>query len=66
MPPVTGPRHWKPRAFGWDVTRGEFDWPSFRTNLHSELDRLEAVYIRNLKAAGVEIYHQRAVLTDPN
>lgn len=54
------------RAFGWDVTRGEFDWPSFRTNLHSELDRLEAVYIRNLKAAGVEIYHQRAVLTDPN
>jgi glutathione reductase (NADPH) len=54
------------RAYGWDVSKGAFDWPSFRTSLHKELDRLEAVYARNLQAAGAELIAQRATVAGPN
>lgn len=54
------------QAYGWDVTGGSFDWPRFRGELHRELDRLENVYTANLEKAGVEIFHERAVLTGPN
>jgi glutathione reductase (NADPH) len=52
------------RAYGWDVTDGPFDWPRFRTKLHSELDRLEAIYRKLLASAGVEIHDARASLKD--
>ena len=52
--------------YGWDVEMGRFDWPRFRDHLQEELGRLEAVYTRNAAKAGVEIFHQRAVLTDPH
>ncbi|MGB8622831.1 MAG: glutathione-disulfide reductase [Paracoccaceae bacterium] len=52
------------RAYGWDVTAGGFDWPSFRAKLHTELDRLEGIYRANLQKAGVEIFDARAVLED--
>ena len=51
-------------AYGWDVTKGSFDWPKFRTSLHQELDRLEQIYRTNLGRPGVDIYDQRAVLDD--
>ncbi|MGJ8584989.1 MAG: glutathione-disulfide reductase [Marinosulfonomonas sp.] len=51
-------------AYGWDVTRGGFDWAKFRVNLHNELDRLEQIYRTNLGRPGVDIYDQRAVLDD--
>ena len=54
------------RAYGWNVTSGAFDWPSFRTVLHKELDRLEGIYAKNLKAAGAELIEQRAEVTGPN
>jgi glutathione reductase (NADPH) len=54
------------RAYGWDVTPGDFDWPRFRTHLHAELDRLEGVYRKLLSGAGVETFDQRAVLDDPH
>ena len=54
------------RAYGWDVASGAFDWPSFRTVLHKELDRLEGIYAKNLKAAGAELIEQRAEVTGPN
>lgn len=53
-------------AFGWDVSKGAFNWPDFRTRLHTELDRLEAIYARNLKAAGAELIEQRATVSGPN
>ncbi len=52
------------RAFGWDVPEAAFDWTRFRTKLETELDRLEAVYRRNLLSAGVVIHDARAVLED--
>ncbi len=52
------------RAYGWDVTGGDFNWPHFRGRLDAELDRLEGVYRANLKKAGVEVFDARAVLED--
>ncbi|MEE9388020.1 MAG: glutathione-disulfide reductase [Paracoccaceae bacterium] len=51
-------------AYGWDISIGGFDWPKFRKNLHAELDRLEGIYRTNLGKPGVDIFDQRAVLTD--
>lgn len=53
-------------TYGWDVTKGAFNWPKFRVELHEELDRLEAIYARNLKAAGAELIEQRATVAGPN
>ena len=54
------------RAYGWDVRRGKFDWPQFRTKLETELDRLEAAYRGNLDKAGVTIHDSRATVADPH
>lgn len=54
------------RAFGWDVTAGEFDWPAFRTLLEAELDRLEGIYRRLLRDANVDTFDARARLDDPH
>ncbi|MEM9394270.1 MAG: FAD-dependent oxidoreductase [Pseudomonadota bacterium] len=54
------------RAYGWDVADGTFDWPGFRTHLHSELDRLEQVYRGLLDGSKVQIFDARARLKDPH
>ena len=54
------------RAYGWDVTRGAFDWMAFRARLDAELTRLEGAYTRNAHAAGVTIHPHRARLIDPH
>lgn len=53
-------------AYGWQVTRGAFDWPAFRHRLEDELRRLESIYTRNAEAAGVTLFHQRATVADPH
>ncbi len=53
-------------TYGWDITLGDFNWPSFQKRLHAELSRLEAIYTRNADTAGVEILHQRATVKDPH
>jgi glutathione reductase (NADPH) len=52
------------KAYGWDVTLGNFDWPRFRGTLEAELDRLEAAYRNTLVKAGVTIHDARATLVD--
>ena len=52
------------QAYGWTVHAGGFDWPAFRTRLHTELDRLEGVYRKLLANAGVETHDARATLAD--
>lgn len=52
--------------YGWEVTHGAFDWTAFRTRLHTELDRLEQIYRKNVAAAGVEIYDMRVTVAGPN
>lgn len=54
------------QRYGWQVRAGAFDWPTFRKRLHGELDRLEAIYERNLQAAGAELIHERASVAGPN
>jgi glutathione reductase (NADPH) len=54
------------QAYGWDARCEAFDWPRFRTTLHAELDRLEAIYARNAEAAGVTLFAQRAQVVDPH
>ena len=51
-------------AYGWQVTRGDFDWTAFREKLDAELDRLEAAYRGGLSNAGVTVHDQRAVIED--
>ncbi len=54
------------RAYGWDMSLGDFDWCGFRDRLHAELDRLEGVYRSLLGNSGVTMYDARAQLKDAN
>ena len=54
------------RSYGWDASLSSFDWPQFRTQLETELTRLEAAYRKTLTSAGVVIHHARAHLLDPH
>ncbi|WP_146344623.1 glutathione-disulfide reductase [Falsiphaeobacter marinintestinus] len=54
------------QAYGWDIQPGAFNWPTFRTKLEDELDRLEGIYRNLLKNSGVESFDQRARLVDPH
>ena len=51
-------------GFGWSAGEPSFDWPSFRTAKDREISRLESIYRKNLAAAGVQIFEERAVLAD--
>jgi len=53
-------------GFGSTVGEPKFDWPTLIANKDKEIARLEAVYTRNVKAAGVDIFADRAVFEDPH
>ena len=53
-------------AYGWDVRSGPFNWKTFSSKLHAELERLEGVYRRLLGNSDVTIYDARASLKDPH
>src|SRR5271167_4481748 len=40
-------------GYGWSVGESSFDWRTLVANKDKEIARLEAVYTRNVKAAGV-------------
>ncbi len=52
--------------FGWDVPKKTFNWPVLRDNVLAEVSRLEGAYGDTLTNHGVEIFHERAVLSGPN
>lgn len=52
------------KGYGWTSDAPHFDWPKLIANKDAEIDRLNGVYIRNLKNAGAEIFDSRAVLKD--
>ncbi|MCG3267223.1 glutathione-disulfide reductase [Yoonia sp. I 8.24] len=52
------------RAYGWDLTAGDFDWSRFRGKLDAELNRLEGIYRKLLNGSDVEIFDARATIKD--
>lgn len=53
------------KGFGWTVGESTFDWATFMAAKDAEIDRLEGIYNKNLKAAGVTLYDARAIVTGP-
>ncbi len=51
-------------GYGWTAEAPTFDWPTLIRNKDDEIDRLSAIYWRNLENAGVEVIEDRAVLED--
>ncbi|MEZ5956433.1 MAG: glutathione-disulfide reductase [Hyphomonadaceae bacterium] len=54
------------KGFGWTVDWARFDWPTLRDAVQNEVNRLSSLYLENLNKAGVQIFEDRAVLTDPH
>ena len=52
-------------GYGWTVPEASFDWGKLIAAKDKEIARLEAIYVRNLTNAGVEIIKDRAVLDGP-
>ncbi|MEK7264919.1 MAG: glutathione-disulfide reductase [Pseudomonadota bacterium] len=52
------------KGYGWTSGKPHFDWPTLIANKDAEIDRLNGIYIRNLKNAGAEIIDSRAILKD--
>ena len=50
-------------GFGWTVGETSFDWAKLITAKDAEITRLEGIYAKNLGAAGVEIFAERARVT---
>jgi glutathione reductase (NADPH) len=51
-------------GFGWSVAPPSFDWSRLVANKDAEIDRLNAIYIRLLKEAGVDLHEVRGELVD--
>ncbi|MEK9775744.1 MAG: glutathione-disulfide reductase [Quisquiliibacterium sp.] len=51
-------------SFGWTIGKTRFDWPALIAAKDREIARLEAIYRRNLQAAGVATVDSRAELVD--
>ena len=53
-------------GFGWTVGGRSFDWGKFMAAKDLEINRLEEIYSKNLKLAGVTLYDARAIVTGPH
>ena len=53
-------------GFGWTVGKTTFDWPALIANKDKEIARLEGLYTKNVLAAGVKIFADRAVFEGPH
>ncbi|MEQ9506272.1 MAG: glutathione-disulfide reductase [Hyphomonas sp.] len=51
-------------GYGWSVGDVSYDHAKFMMGMNAEVDRLSAIYDRNLKSAGAEIFHERAEFVD--
>ena len=53
------------KGFGWQASDITFDWAELRDNKITEIDRLNALYERLLRAPGVDILSGRGTLVGP-
>ena len=51
-------------GYGWSKPESTFDWSKLIANKDAEIDRLNGIYIKNIKSSGVEIFQSRAELVD--
>ncbi|MGH1420977.1 MAG: glutathione-disulfide reductase [Hyphomonas sp.] len=51
-------------GYGWSVGDVSYDHSVFAAAMHAEVDRLSAIYKRNSKNAGVEVFDERAEFVD--
>lgn len=51
-------------AYGWDITKGKFDFPTFMGRMHDEVSRLSGLYMKGQQSAGVEVFEDRAEFVD--
>ncbi|QQR90478.1 MAG: glutathione-disulfide reductase [Myxococcales bacterium] len=54
------------RAYGWEVSGGDFNWSTLLENKNKEIGRLNKVYENLLIKSGVTMEWGRAVLSSPN
>lgn len=54
------------RGYGWSVAEAQLDWGRLIEAKNRELDRLNAIYVRMLRDAGVEILEGFARVVDPH
>ncbi len=52
------------QGFGWTIPEPSFSWQTLINNKDREIDRLNAIYLRNLQRSGVEVFQSRAELID--
>ncbi len=52
------------KGYGWALSAPHFDWARLRAAKDREIDRLEAIYVRNLEKTGVELIRSRATVVD--
>ncbi len=53
-------------GYGWDIGEHSLDWGKFITRKNSEIERLNNIYDKMLKNAGVEIHWGAASIIDPH
>src|SRR5438477_3399770 len=53
-------------GFGWERLHPGFDWPALIAAKGKEISRLNGIYIKLLKDAGVDLVESRGVLVDPH
>lgn len=52
------------KGFGWSMGEVSFDFGKFMSAMHADVDRLSAIYFRNLANTGVEVFEERAEFVD--
>lgn len=52
------------KGFGWQLPEAKFNWSNLIAAKNKEITRLEAIYQRNLEAAGATAFKERAELVD--
>ncbi len=52
------------RDYGWQIEEKGFDFETFMSAMHAEVDRLSGIYLKNLANAGVDVFEERAELSD--
>ena len=54
----------KSAGYGWSVGEVSYDHGAFMDGLHAEVERLSAIYDRNLRNVGAEVFNERAEFVD--